>query len=323
MLETKHPPHSVNQEPPQLLRPRVGTWLTPRERGEVEMAAGALLSFVHRDTLQALRQDLVTARADTALVSASLVRRSDVMALSALVQDFPGTPTLGIVSEITGDRALAGALAFGQAGIRKIIDVRAVGGWAALRGAFDPERLRHPFIRNALRDLIVVPTETGGQRFFTPGWTRFLEASFSPRILSAKQVARSLGVCPSTLMSRFFRAGLPSPKSYVAQAALVWAAYLGESPGLSLNAIAHRMDASSPQSFGRMVRILVGVSAGEFRRRFDGVAMLERFRANLIDPYREMLRTFDPLTESQGERAKARRWEDSPHSGQNITGSAA
>jgi hypothetical protein len=83
------------------------------------------------------------------------------------------------------------------------------------------------------------------------------------------------------------------------------------------------MDASSPQSFGRMVRILVGVSAGEFRRRFDGVAMLERFRTNLIDPYREILRTFDPLTESQGERAKARRWEDSPHSGQNITGSAA
>jgi hypothetical protein len=70
-------------------------------------------------------------------------------------------------------------------------------------------------------------------------------------------------------------------------------------------------------------RRLVGISAGEFRRRFDGVAMLERFRANLIDPYRETLRTFDPLTESQGERAKTRRWEDSPHSGQNITGSAA
>jgi len=64
MLETMHPPHPVNKEPPQLLRPRVGTWLTPRERGEVEMAAGALLGFVHRDTLQALRQDLaVTAKA--------------------------------------------------------------------------------------------------------------------------------------------------------------------------------------------------------------------------------------------------------------------
>ena len=60
---------------------------------------------------------------------------------------------------------MAGALAFGQAGIRKIIDVRAVGGWAALRGAFDPERLRHPFIRNALRDLIGVQTETADSIF--------------------------------------------------------------------------------------------------------------------------------------------------------------
>ena len=317
MLETKHSTHA------ELLRPRVGTWLTPRERGEVEIAAGALLSFVHRDTLHALREDLVTARADTALVSAALVRRSDVLPLSALVQDFPGTPTLGLVSEIAEDRALAGALAFGQAGIRKIIDVRAVGGWAALRGAFDPDRLRHPFIRNALRDLTGAHPQMGGQRAFTPGWTRFLEASFSPRILSAKQVAGSLGVCPSTLMSRFFRAGLPSPKTYVAQAALVWAAYLGESPGLSLNAIAHRMDASSPQSFGRMVRILVGVSAGEFRRRFDGVAMLESFRAKLIDPYRKTLRTFDPLTESQAERATTHRSGGVPQSAQNITGSAA
>lgn len=315
--------HPANKEPPQLLRPRVGTWLTPRERGEVEIAAGALLSFVHRDTLHGLREDLVTARTDTALVSASLVRRADVPILSALVQDFPGTPTLGLVSEIAEDRALAGALGFGLAGIRKIIDVRAVGGWAALRGAFDPERLRHPFIRDALRDLLGGPTETGRQRCFTPGWTRFLEASFSPRILNAKQVARSLGVCPSTLMSRFFRAGLPSPKSYVSQAVLVWAAYLGESPGLSLNAIAHRMDASSPQSFGRMVRILVGVSAGEFRRRFDGVAMLERFRAKLIDPYRETLRSFDPLTESQAERTRARAWDRSPRSDQHFTGSAA
>jgi hypothetical protein len=72
-----------------------------------------------------------------------------------------------------------------------------------------------------------------------------------------------------------------------------------------------------------MVRILVGISAGEFRRRFDGVAMLERFRSNLIDPYRETLRTFDPLTESQAERAAARAWDHSPRSCHNITGSAA
>jgi AraC-like DNA-binding protein len=323
MLETKHSPHPSSKRSPQPLRPRVGTWLTPRERGEVEMAAGALLSFVHRDTLQALRHDLVTACVDSALVSASLVRRSDVPALSALVQDFPGTPTLGLVSEIEEARALAGALAFGQAGIRRLIDVRTAGGWPSLRGAFDPERLRDPFIRNALRELTGSHNEIGGERVCTSGWSRFLEAAFAPQIVSAKRVALSLGVCGSTLTSRFFRAGLPSPKRYVAQARLVWSAYLGETPGLSLNAIAERMDASSPQSFGRMVRILVGVSAGEFRRSFDGAAMLERFRTTMIDPYREPLKTFDPLTESHEQRAKARGWDRSRHSGHRITGSAA
>jgi AraC-like DNA-binding protein len=318
MLETKHSAHPLSKGPSQPHRPRVGTWLTPRERGEVEIATSGLLRFVHRDTLQALREDLITAYADTTLVSASLVRQSDVLALRAIVQDFPGTPTLGLVSEIEEPKALAATLAFGLAGIRKVIDVRTAGGWPVLRRAFDPERMCDPFIRNALQTLTGTQTGVGGERVYTSGWTRFLETSFAPRIVSAKQVARSLGVCPATLMSRFFRAGLPSPKSYVAQARLVWAAHLGETPGLSLNAIAHRMDASSPQSFGRMVRIFAGVSASEFRCTFDGAAMLARFRAKLIDPYRETLRTFDPLTESQGER-----WGRSPRSAHNITGSAA
>jgi hypothetical protein len=51
---------------------------------------------------------------------------------------------------------LAGALAFGQAGIRKVIDVRSAGGCPALRTAFDPERLREPFIRSALRDFMSI-----------------------------------------------------------------------------------------------------------------------------------------------------------------------
>jgi hypothetical protein len=62
MLETKHPPQPVNKEPPQLLRPRVGTWLTPRERGEVELAAGALLSFEGRGLPQLSRRAYVIAR---------------------------------------------------------------------------------------------------------------------------------------------------------------------------------------------------------------------------------------------------------------------
>jgi AraC-like DNA-binding protein len=105
---------------------------------------------------------------------------------------------------------------------------------------------------------------------------------------------------PSTLMSRFFRAELPSPKRYVAYARLVWAAHLGESPAMSIAAIADRLNASSPQSFHRTVRTLMATSAAEFRCAFNGARMLERFRAELVTPYRDTLRRFDPLADTIG-----------------------
>ena len=130
-------------------------------------------------------------------------------------------------------------------------------------------------------------------------------AAFAPRTRSAKQLAAALGVHPSTLMSRFYRAGLPSPKTYVTYVRLVWAAHLGESPALSIGDIADRLQASSPQSFSRTVRSVLALTPGELRRGYDGGAMLERFRDQLIAPYRETLRTFDPLGDAgaQGDRA--------------------
>jgi hypothetical protein len=40
------------------------------------------------------------------------------------------------------------------------------------------------------------------------------------------------------------------------------------------------------------------VTAANFRRQFDGEAMLARFRTDLIEPYRAKLQTFDPLSAS-------------------------
>jgi hypothetical protein len=116
------------------------------------MAAGGQLNFAHRDTLERLRDDLITGRVDTALVSAALVRGADVPALKALIEDFPGTPTVGLVSEIEEVRALAGALAFGQAGIRRL-----VGRAECRRTVSTPERLRP---RPAARP--ICPASTAG-----------------------------------------------------------------------------------------------------------------------------------------------------------------
>jgi AraC-like DNA-binding protein len=306
MLQSTRVPtaSSGTPRPGSANRLRIGTLLTPGERGRVGMATGGQLSFSHRETARELRADFVTGQIDAALISAAVIRPPDVPALSAVVQDFPGSLIVGLVGDVQEPQALVGALGFGQAGIRLLVDVRTPSGWSALRCAFDPRRLRDEFILRALRDLTAEPQGKKGVGSYPTGWVRFLEAAFSPRMTSAKQVAKALGVPCSTLTSRFFRAGIPSPKRYIAFAHLVWVARLGETPGLSINAIASRMDASSPQSFGRTIRTLAGVTAAEFRRQFDGQAMLTRFRAELIEPYRGRLQTFDPLSESWAGRTK-------------------
>jgi len=52
------------------------------------------------------------------------------------------------------------------------------------------------------------------------------------------------------------------------------------------------MDYSSPQSFGRHLRAVLGVTAGEFRRRFPFDVALTRYVDLLITPYREACARF-------------------------------
>src|SRR6185503_16340949 len=91
-----------------------------------------------------------------------------------------------------------------------------------------------------------------------------------PRLSTVRVLSHQLGVLPSTLMSRFFRAGLPAPKRFLAMARLVRAAYLFENRGLSVANIANHLEYSSPQSFGRHVRTLLDMTAMEFRAQYDG-----------------------------------------------------
>jgi AraC-like DNA-binding protein len=97
-------------------------------------------------------------------------------------------------------------------------------------------------------------------------------------------------------MSRFFRAGLPAPKRYLAMARLVRAAHLFENHGFSVANVANHLEYSSPQSFGRHVRTLLHVTAVEFRDRYDGAGMLDRFREELVIPHVAALRRLSPLS---------------------------
>ena len=105
-----------------------------------------------------------------------------------------------------------------------------------------------------------------------------------PRHAHGAHLAKRLGVRPSTLMSRFARAGLPWPKSYLAAIRLLHAAHLFEDSGLSVADVAYRLEYSSPQCFGRHLRSLLGVTATEFRHRFPFPVAVERFVTLLLHP---------------------------------------
>ena len=63
----------------------VTTWLTARERHQVEAANCGCLRFLHRDTATALSPDLAAGRAEAALVSAALIGRDARGSVAALV----------------------------------------------------------------------------------------------------------------------------------------------------------------------------------------------------------------------------------------------
>jgi AraC-like DNA-binding protein len=131
---------------------------------------------------------------------------------------------------------------------------------------------------------------------------KFFEALFTipSTVNTVRLLTKHLRVHPSTLMSRFFRANLPSPKKYLAITRLIRAAEMFENPGLSIANVSDHLDYSSPQSFGRHVRGTLGISATELRARYDGEGMLQRFREEYVLAFMSVLRSFRPLTAPVG-----------------------
>ena len=282
-------PHEIN--PTDL--PPISTLLTPAERQRVDAAGEGCYRALHRDSVDDLIRDLKTRRVQAVLVSVSCAG-SQAGRMASLVREFPRVPAVALLSELELKTPHA-VLALGHSGIRRLIDVRQPIGWRELRGALmaDAGDSGHRGILSQLAvDLAGAPEDC---------W-RFFEAIFtcSPRIGNVRELSRHLQVLPSTMMSRFFRAGAPSPKRYLAMARLVRAARLFENAGFSVANVANHLDYSSPQSFGRHVRTLLHMTAGDFRQRYDGVGMFERFRAELVLPYLTVLRALRPLTAPPG-----------------------
>jgi AraC-like DNA-binding protein len=272
----------------------VATVLLPSERTRVDAAGEGLYHSIHRDSVDDVVRDVREARASAVVLSVSYCERAPSESVAMMVREFPRIPTLALLSEL-GPRTPHTLLSLGTSGVRRLIDVRVASGWRHLRLALSVE------CGNAVQRLALgqLARDLEGA---SPDCWRFFQALFlsTPDVCTVRRLSRTLDVLPSTLMSRFFRAKLPAPKRFLAMARLVRAAHLFENRGLSVANVANHLEYSSPQSFGRHVRTLLDVTALEFRARFDGAAMFERFRSDLVLPHLDQLRRLSPLSRGSG-----------------------
>ncbi len=269
--------------------PPVATVVDAIERPRVDAAGAGLYRAIHRDTVRELVRDLKERKISAVLLSVGRAVREEPTNMAAVLRDFPRIPTLALLSG-TGDANAEDVLALGNYGVRTLVDVREPAGWGRLRHLLGREAIGdtdRAALATLRRDLAGIPDDC---------W-EFFEALFAVQDQppTVREFAQRLKVLPSTLMSRFFRGRLPPPKRYLAFARLIRAARLFENPGLSIADVANHLEYSSPQSFGRHVRTLLLMTAGQFRSNYDGERMFELFRQALILPHLARLRVLHPL----------------------------
>jgi AraC-like DNA-binding protein len=268
--------------------PTVAAVLLPAERARVDAAGNGCFSVVHRDSIPDALRVVRERPVDAVIVSVHRCAPEQVEALGHLVRDFPGIPTVALLSR-HDPGATEMLLRLGATGVRQVVDVTSPTGWNRLR-----QLVGQPATRAVAR--IQGPILDALQEA-PPDARLFVEAlvRLAPETPTVRRLAERLYVRPSTLMSRFVRSGLPSPKNYLAAVRLLHAALLFETTGLSVADVAYRLEYSSPQSFGRHLRAMLGITASEFRSRFPFPAALTHFVERMVRPYVPIWIKFHPL----------------------------
>jgi len=265
----------------------VATVLLPGERTRLEAAGQGCFVALHGDSLD---EAATAIRHGAAALFLSVHRcaEGDLPRVARFVREFPNVPAVALISRADA-RVPDRVLRLGASGVRTVVDLSASGGWQRLR-----DLLREPASPAVATIMAAIDGDLHG---VPPDCRLFFELVVrrAPDTGTVLELARLLRAVPSTLMARFYRACLPSPKAYLQHARLVHAAWLFQGEGFSIADVAHRLEYSSPQSLSRHLRTLLGITSSELRRRYTFDSALERFIGLLVLPYREVWSRFRPL----------------------------
>ena len=276
----------------------VATVLLPTERPRVEAAGQGCYRVLHGESVEEAIRQVRRAPVDAVFLSVHRCSEADLPRVAQFVREFPHVPAVALLSR-ADQQAHERVLKLGASGVQEVVDVSVPSGWHRLRTL-----MREPNTQVVARAMTALDGEL---REAPPDCRFFFEVALrrAPDLRTVQALARVLGVVPSSLMSRFYRSQLPSPKTYLAFARLLHAAYLFRCGGHSIADVANRLDYSSPQSFGRHLREFLGVTAGEFRRRMPFDTAVERFRERLVTPYRDRLLAFHPFGTWPGDHGQS------------------
>ena len=273
--------------------PTIAAVLDPFERSRVDAAGTGYFSLVHRESVRDALRVVRERRVDAVLVSVSRCAGEAPALLEQFSRAFPSVPTVALVTRRQqGD--VEALLRLGATGVRQVVDTTEASGWRRLREVLSapPTERSQAILAPIIHTLAPLPS--GSRRF----WEELVRSA--PETTTVRKLAKALSITPSTFVSRFVRAGLPSPKDHLVAIRLCYAARLFDEGDLTIADVAYRMDYASPQSFGRHLRIVLGITPSEFRTRFPFCAVLQRFIDQFVTPYKSTWKAFRPLAPGRG-----------------------
>lgn len=186
---------------------------------------------MHREDLEQVLVDLRSRPVSAIIVSVARYQQQHAPHMARLVREFPRVPAVALLTANEA-RTTQALLSLGHQGCVpwSMPVTRRVAGPSPICGPRDSRQ--HRSGRHA--------THATGTHRRAPLMSRVFDALFTvpTTLTTVRQLARMLGVMPTTFMSRFFRNGLPAPKKYLALARLVRAAALLENPGYSITQVA-------------------------------------------------------------------------------------
>jgi AraC-like DNA-binding protein len=267
----------------------VVTLLEPEVRSVLDRATGDAFERVHVESISAAIQAVREHSPHAFIFSPRAGGRAFAAALRYLIRKSPGTVSIVVLGPASAN-AHEALLSLGACGVREVVNVTEPEGWNRLRSIVDGTTADHGTeIFSSILPLFENASDESRHFFGTL-------IRVAPKMVTCRQLATTFRVHQSTLMSRFFRAKLPSPKMYLAMTRLLYASAYFETGEVSIADVANLLAYSSPQSMGRHVYGLLRITAGELKASYPYARFLKHYVSCLIQPYSETFEHFTPFS---------------------------